>query len=214
MRQPASRSTPSIGCGRRPASSRPPLERVLVTRNDTRRRPGLPLPAGGSRCSRKRQGRRLLIGEGTIDDHTVGEKVEIRVGRRDRRPRTGRAVLDGASRHEQNASRHQRFSRAADRRDRAAVNARPRVKGGKLVKRDGWMLWRVRGPGQRHARAALRRLTALGLRSTARGRWFSSSATKVNRPSVTLTSVAPRSRLAMTSIRIAIEVRPTRSTWA
>ncbi len=47
--------------------------------------------------------------------------------------------------------------------------------------------------------------------STARGRWFASSATNVNNPSVTLTSVCPRSRSATTSIRTPIDVRPTRS---
>ena len=55
-----------------------------------------------------------------------------------------------------------------------------------------------------------RRYSAL----TGRGWWASSRATKVNRPSVTLTSSRPRSRLATTSIRIAIEVRPIRSTRA
>ena len=71
-------------------------------------------------------------------------------------------------------------------------------------------LARMYGEGAFILSTGLRRQAA----STARGRWFSSSATKVNRPSVTLTSVAPRSRLATTSIRTPIDVRPTRSTSA
>jgi hypothetical protein len=53
------------------------LERVLVTRNDPTKGLGLPLPAGGVALFGRQQGRLVLIGEGRIDDHAVGEKVEI-----------------------------------------------------------------------------------------------------------------------------------------
>ncbi|HEU5285622.1 MAG TPA: hypothetical protein VFU20_03800, partial [Sphingomicrobium sp.] len=56
-----------------------PLERVLVTRNRPAEGLGLPLPAGKLALFGTRQGRRVLLGEGSIDDHTIGEKVEIRV---------------------------------------------------------------------------------------------------------------------------------------
>jgi hypothetical protein len=56
-----------------------PLDRILVTRNRTSEGLGLPLPAGKLALFGMREGRRILIGEGRIDDHTIGEKVEIRV---------------------------------------------------------------------------------------------------------------------------------------
>src|SRR5688572_8267490 len=56
-----------------------PLERVLVTRNRQAEGLGLPLPAGKLTLFGTRQGRRVLLGEGSIDDHTLDEKVEIKV---------------------------------------------------------------------------------------------------------------------------------------
>jgi hypothetical protein len=52
-----------------------PLERVLVTRNRAAEGLGLPLPAGKLALFGTRDGHRILIGEGTIDDRAVGEKV-------------------------------------------------------------------------------------------------------------------------------------------
>lgn len=56
-----------------------PLERVLVTQNRASEGLGLALPAGRLALYGQRGGRRILLGEGTIDDHAVGEKVEIAV---------------------------------------------------------------------------------------------------------------------------------------
>ncbi|HUE78333.1 MAG TPA: hypothetical protein VMN38_01700 [Sphingomicrobium sp.] len=125
-----------------------PLERILVTRNRTAEGLGLPLPAGKLALFGTRQGRRVLLGEGRIDDHTIGEKVEIRV-----------ATAPGVHAHQV----HQRrvgeggargdfvLTLSNDSRETQTVEielpleARA-VTGGKLVKRDGWMLWRVRVP--------------------------------------------------------------------
>ena len=57
-----------------------PMERVLVTHNRPSDGLGLPLPAGKLALFSRRNGHRILIGEGKLDDHTIGEKVEISVG--------------------------------------------------------------------------------------------------------------------------------------
>jgi hypothetical protein len=57
-----------------------PAQRYLVTRNRTQEGLGLPLPSGGVALFTQRQGRRLLIGEGSVDDRSVGDDVEIAVG--------------------------------------------------------------------------------------------------------------------------------------
>jgi hypothetical protein len=57
-----------------------PARRLLVTRNRTAEGLGLPLPAGGVQLFASYGGRPILIGEGSIDDHAVGEDVEIAVG--------------------------------------------------------------------------------------------------------------------------------------
>jgi hypothetical protein len=56
-----------------------PLQRVLITTNRTAQGLGLPLPAGKVALFGRREGRRILLGEGSIDDYAVGEKVEIPV---------------------------------------------------------------------------------------------------------------------------------------
>lgn len=186
-----------------------PVERVLVTRNRAAEGLGLPLPAGKVAVFGTKDGRRILLGEGTIDDHTVGEKVEIPV-----------AAATGVW-----AKQTLYSSKDGDGYLLALSNDRPEPQtveielqpyttahGATLVKRDGWLLWRVTVPA--NGRSELRYSTHDQTWSTARGRLSASSATKVNSPSVTLTSVAPRSRWATTSIRTPIEVRPTRSTSA
>ena len=54
--------------------------RTLVTRNRTSEGLGLPLPAGGLVLFANREGRPLLIGEGSIADNAIGEDVEIELG--------------------------------------------------------------------------------------------------------------------------------------
>ena len=121
-----------------------PLERVLVTRNRPAEGLGLPLPAGKIALFAPREGRRVLIGEGSIDDHTIGEKVEIQVATASgvRARQTVFSSEDGGG-----------FLLALTNdlpqpqtvEIELPLEARA-IKGGKLVKRDGWMLWRVRVP--------------------------------------------------------------------
>ena len=109
-------------------------------------------------------------------------------------------------------TRHQRLAGPRTVEIELPLNARP-AKGARLVKRDGWMLWRVRVPA--NGAAELRyRVAALGLRIDGARAVVRVQRDEGEQASVTLTSVAPRSRWAMTSIRTPIEVRPTRSTSA
>ena len=57
-----------------------PATRTIVTRNRTAEGLGVPLPAGGLVLFAERDGRPLLIGQGSISDAAVGEDVEIEVG--------------------------------------------------------------------------------------------------------------------------------------
>ena len=121
-----------------------PVERLLVTRNRASEGLGLPLPAGKVALFGQRQGRRILLGEGRIDDHTIGEKVEIPVA-----TATGVRV-----RHAPFASADggglqlvltNDFPEAQMVEVELPLGARA-VGGDRLVKRDGWMLWRVSVP--------------------------------------------------------------------
>jgi hypothetical protein len=120
-----------------------PLERVLLTRNRTAEGLGLPLPAGKVALFGEQAGRRILLGEGNIDDHTLGEKVEIRLGEAPgvRARQTPYSSEDGGG---------YLLRLTNDLPDAQTVeielplNAKGR--GTALVKRDGWMLWRVLVP--------------------------------------------------------------------
>ncbi len=57
-----------------------PAQRVLVTRNRREEGLGLPLPAGGVQLFTERQGRPILMGEGSLRDRAIGEDVEIEAG--------------------------------------------------------------------------------------------------------------------------------------
>jgi hypothetical protein len=121
-----------------------PLERVLITRNRLAEGLGLPLPAGKVALFGRREGRRILIGEGRIDDHAVGEKVEIPVATStgvrarqsvERRTEDGGGYLLTVS----NDLSHPQTVEIELPLTAKAPTAR-------LVKRDGWMLWRVTVP--------------------------------------------------------------------
>lgn len=62
------------------AATRQPVMRVLATRNRKEEGLGLPLPAGGVVLFAKGRERPVLIGRGSMEDHAVGEDVEIEVG--------------------------------------------------------------------------------------------------------------------------------------
>jgi len=121
-----------------------PLERVLVTRNRTAEGLGLPLPAGKLALFGQRGGRRILLGEGRLDDHTIGEKVEIPVA-----TATGVRATQVVERSEGRGPFHLTLTNDHDSPQVAEIElplgARP-VGAGRLVKRDGWMLWRVTVP--------------------------------------------------------------------
>jgi hypothetical protein len=117
-----------------------PLERVLVTRNRTAEGLGLPLPAGKVALFGRRDGRRILIGEGRIDDYTINEKVEIPVATATgvRARQTPYAAEDGGGylltlTNDLSHSQTVEIELPLDAKARGAL----------LVKRDGWMLWKV-----------------------------------------------------------------------
>jgi hypothetical protein len=64
----------------RDSQHRGSVRRLLTTRNRAADGLGLPLPAGGVQLFASAGGRPILLGEGSIDDHAVGEDVEIEVG--------------------------------------------------------------------------------------------------------------------------------------
>lgn len=119
-----------------------PLQQVLVTRNRRQEGLGLPLPAGKVALFGSRQGRRILLGEGQLDDRTVGEKVEIPVG-----PATGAfatVVQSGTDRsvYELTLSNDMDRPRTVEIEFPLGVQA----VGRSLIKRDGWMMWRATIP--------------------------------------------------------------------
>jgi len=117
-----------------------PLERVLLTQNRETSGLGLPLPAGHVALFGDRDGHRILLGEGTIDDHAVGEKVEIAVatptGVRARQVTIGRSVEGRAS---------YRLTLTSDLPQPEQVEIQlplvAKPDSAKLVKRDGWLVW-------------------------------------------------------------------------
>jgi hypothetical protein len=119
-----------------------PLERVLMTHNRASEGLGLALPAGKVALFGRRGDRRILLGEGRIDDHAVGEKVEIPV-----------ATATGVR------ARQIHVDRESGKFELTLTNdlSRPQVVEvelpleanvtvGKVIKRDGWVLWRVSVP--------------------------------------------------------------------
>ena len=129
-----------------------PFERLLVTRNERKKGLGLPLPSGGVALFGEHQGRRILIGEGSIDDHTIGEKVEIRVGHANgtRARQTVVRKGDGAE-FQLTISNDAPGARVVEVELPLEAKA---IKGGKLKARDGWKLWQLKMPA--NARRTLR----------------------------------------------------------
>jgi hypothetical protein len=120
-----------------------PMERVLIARNRTSDGLGLPLPAGKLALFSRRNGHRVLIGEGKLDDRTIGEKVEIPVG----------TAIGVFASQEQLWDKDPAFARLTLTNDQprpqiAEVELPLGYRGvsAKLVKRDGWMVWRVTIP--------------------------------------------------------------------
>ena len=121
-----------------------PLERVLVTRNRVAEGLGLPLPAGKVALFGRRDGRRILIGEGRIDDYTIGEKVEIPIATATgvRAQQNPFASADGGG-YLLTLTNDLARPQIAEIELPLGTKARG---GARLVKRDGWLLWRVTVP--------------------------------------------------------------------
>ena len=119
------------------------LERVLVTRNRASEGLGLALPAGKVALFGEREGRRILIGEGAIDDYTICEKVEIPAG-------PSPAVRARQIVERRGADETYQLTLSNDLPTAQTVEIElplgARTSAAKLVKRDGWMLWRVTVP--------------------------------------------------------------------
>ncbi len=126
-----------------------PLERVLVTRNVTASGLGLPLPAGKLALFTSRGGKRILIGEGSIDDHSVGEKVEMKVATAPgvRALQAPFASADGGGMRLVLTN----DSPVAETVEIELPLETRAVSGGRLVKRDGYQLWRVTIPANGRA---------------------------------------------------------------
>ena len=152
MRQPAVEVESLYRWRSTTGSSDGPLERVLVTRNVESSGLGLPLPAGKLALFGRREGHRVLIGEGSISDHAVGEKVQISL-----------AETPGVrARHTPFASEEGGGFQLVLTNDlpqpqtvevELPLGARA-IDGTRLVKGDGWMLWRLNVPA--NGRAELR----------------------------------------------------------
>jgi hypothetical protein len=130
-----------------------PLERVLVTRNRASEGLGLALPAGKVALFGRQDGRRILVGEGRIDDHTIGEKVEIPVV-----TTTGIRAKQVVERRDDDGGNYLLTLTSDLAQPQVAEIELPltakAARGARLVKRDGWLLWRVTIPA--NGRAELR----------------------------------------------------------
>jgi hypothetical protein len=121
-----------------------PLDRILITRNRPTEGLGIPLPAGKLTLFGQREGRRILLGEGRIDDHTIGEKVEIPIATASgvRARLTPFASQEGGG-YQLVLTNDLSSPQIAEIELSPEARA---ISGGRLVKRDGWMLWRVTVP--------------------------------------------------------------------
>jgi len=101
----------------------------------------------------RKDGRRILIGEGSLDDHTLGEKVEIRTGSAPGVLARQSAVPNRQNEYQLTLSNDLPEPQTVE--VELPLEART-VKGAKLVKRDGWMLWRVTVPANGEAELTYR----------------------------------------------------------
>jgi hypothetical protein len=128
-----------------------PVERILVTRNRKVDGLGLALPAGRVAVFGKSNGRRILIGEGAIDDHAVGEKVEITLGNP-----TGVTAKQVMFRVPKTMEAGYDLFLTNDLPEPQVVEVELPLrsvppKGVRFVKRDGWNVWRATVPANGRA---------------------------------------------------------------
>jgi hypothetical protein len=133
-----------------------PAERFLITRNRREEGLGLPLPAGGVQLFTERQGRPILLGEGSLGDRAIGEDVEIDVGE----AAGVRAAID----YDDESDEDDRYVLTATNDQAAPVRYEMeflpdegdevRARGARLGRRNGRPLWVVTIPA--NGRATLR----------------------------------------------------------
>jgi hypothetical protein len=143
MRQPAVKVTTVLRLRPYAGNLDQPLERVVITRNRTAEGLGLALPAGKVALFGRRGDRRILIGEGQIDDYAVGEKVEITVARA-----SGVRARQVAIPKEQGGGFKLTLTNDMSRDQVAEIELPLEAKPGnrRFIERDGWKLWRVSIP--------------------------------------------------------------------
>jgi len=114
------------------------LERVLVTRNTSAKGLGLPLPAGGVALFGRQGGHRVLVGEGRVDDRTIGEKVEIPLGEAPGIRARGSVIGGGKT-----AEFVVTVTNDAPEPRTIEIRLPADARGARLVKHEGSMLWRT-----------------------------------------------------------------------
>ncbi|MEO7240695.1 MAG: hypothetical protein ABIW16_04775 [Sphingomicrobium sp.] len=122
-----------------------PLDRVLVANNRASDGLGLPLPAGSIALFATENGRRMLVGEGRIDDYTIGEKVEIRAATAPSVRARQTVFAD-----DQGGGMLLTLTNALPEAQSAEIEFPLEARGRGLVRGDGVMLWRVRIPANGH----------------------------------------------------------------
>jgi hypothetical protein len=132
-----------------------PVGRVLITRNRTTEGLGLPLPAGKVTIFGEREGHRILLGEGRLDDHAVGEKVEIPFA-------TATGVLARQIvRNRDTKEREFELTLTNDLSRAQAVEIELPLEttapSSRLITRDGWKVWQVTVPANGRSELRYRR---------------------------------------------------------
>ena len=143
MRKPAVKVTTVLRLRPYAGNLDQPLERVVITRNRTEDGLGLALPAGKVALFGRRGDRRILIGEGRIDDYAVGEKVEITVARA-----AGARARQVVIPQKEGGGYKLTLTNDMSRAQVAEIELPLETKPGnhRLIERDGWKLWRVTIP--------------------------------------------------------------------
>ena len=143
MRQPSVKVTTILRLRPYAGNLDQPLERLVITRNRTEEGLGLALPAGKVALFGRRGDRRILLGEGRIDDYAVGEKVEIPVASA-AGVRARQVVIPKAEGGGFKLTLTNDMSRAQVAEIELPLEAKPGNR--RFIERDGWKLWRVTIP--------------------------------------------------------------------
>lgn len=152
MRRPAVKVESLYRLHLGPGQVEAPLEHILVSRNRAAQGLGLALPSGKLTLFGQKQGRRVLLGEGSIDDHAVGERVEFKLGQAPgMRVRQADYADGGRGVYELVVSNDLPQANTAEIRLPPDIRAIGRSG---LFKQDGYQVWRVIVPA--NGKATLR----------------------------------------------------------